>query len=58
MTVRIDVEIKIIDERSPRVFEHVLNTLLQEGCWRIAETHVSVTDNHYSAMLVKSKDGN
>lgn len=49
-----DVILKIINERTPSQFESVVNAILSQGGWRIAETEMSVTDSHYWAMLVKS----
>lgn len=50
-----DVQLKIVNEKTPRDFEDAVNGLLNEGVWRIAETEMSVCDNHYFAMLIKSK---
>lgn len=52
--IKTDEEIKIINARMPDEFTEKVNQLLKEGCWRIAETEMSVTDHHYWAFLIKS----
>lgn len=49
-----DLEVRIVYARMPDEFESKVNVLLSFGCWRVAETEMSVTDHHYWAMLVKS----
>lgn len=40
---------------TPVVFEQRMNDLLRDGNWRVAQTEMSVTDNHYWALLIKSR---
>lgn len=51
-----DTEIKIISAKMPDEFEKLVNNVLTQGNWRIAETEMSVTDHHYWAMLIRFKE--
>ena len=51
--LKTDNELRIISAEYPQDFEAKINERLAEGCWRIAETEMSVTDHHYWAMLIK-----
>lgn len=50
-----DKEVKIIQERHPDTFTKKINELLSQGNWRIVETEMSVTDNQFDAMLIRSE---
>lgn len=55
-----DKELVIVQAKYPDDFEKAVNSYLEQGGWRVAETEMSVTDHHYFAMLIQSerkKDG-
>lgn len=49
-----DKELKIVTAKLPQDFTEKMNALMEEGCWRVAETEMSVTDHHYWAMLIRN----
>ena len=51
-----DIEIKIVSEKHGNLFEKTINSILKEGCWRIANSEMSTTDHHYIALLIRSKE--
>lgn len=50
-----DQRVMIVGVKYPDEFEKIVNEILSEGNWRIAQTEMSVTDHHYYAMLIKCK---
>lgn len=49
-----DERMTVVTARYPDQFESLVNALLSEGNWRVAQTEMSVTDHHYYALLIKS----
>lgn len=50
-----DEKVLMIREKFPHDFERVVNEILKEGGWRIAETEMSECDHQYVAMLIREK---
>ena len=54
MSENFDVDVTVIQAKQPGEFVTRVKDLLSQGGWRVVQTEMSVTDNQYDAMLIRS----
>ena len=54
MSGRVDVQLVFVLAETAGEFAERVNAHLKQGCWRVEQTEMSVTDAHYFAMLVRA----